>query len=114
MGIQGRPNRQVVPLPSVELDSADRWWIPRPETLAWRTWDEEIILYDERADETHHFDIATAAVFEALVAKPASLRELVRMLADRLQVRADDELASMVCQIVRMLDEKHLLCVTST
>jgi PqqD family protein of HPr-rel-A system len=97
-----------------EFDRDDQWWVPRADALAWRTWDDEIVLYDDRSDETHHFDAATAAVFETLVAKPASMHELTTMLADRLQVRVDGELASMVREIVLILHAKHIISVTST
>jgi len=107
-------NRQILPLPPAGFDVVDRWWVPCTEALEWHTWDGEIVLYDERSDETHHFDVTTAAVFEMLAAKPASMRELATLLAEKLQVQADDELASMVCEIVRILHEKHIISVTST
>lgn len=91
----------------------DKWSIPCADALEWRSWDEEIVLYDERSDETHHFDIATAAVFETLAEKPTSVRELATVLADKLQVQADGELASMVAEIVRMLHEKRIIAVAS-
>ena len=97
-----------------EFDRDDQWWVPDAKALAWRTWDDEIVLYDDRSDETHHFNVATAAVFETLAAEPASLRELAAMLADRLQVRADDELIGMVCEIVQILQEKHIVSVVDT
>ena len=70
------------------------------------------MLYDERFDETHHFDIATACAFEALAAKPASVRELAAVLADKLQVQADAEMMGMVAEIVRMLHEKRIIALT--
>jgi len=98
-------------LRSADSDNEDQWWVPRADTLAWRTWDEEIVLFDDRSDETHHFDIATAAVFEMLVAKPASMRDVAAMLADRLQVQTDGELVGMVHEIVRILHDKHIISI---
>jgi PqqD family protein of HPr-rel-A system len=94
------------------FDSDDQWWIPDADALAWRSWDDEIVLYDDRSDETHHFNVATAAVFETLAVRPASTQELATMLAERLEVRVDDELVAMVCEIVRILREKHIISVT--
>ena len=91
----------------------DKWSIPCPDALEWRSWDEEIALYDERSDEIHYFDVATAAVFETLAVKPASMPELATVLADKLEVQVDGELARMVAEIVRMLHEKQIIAVTS-
>jgi PqqD family protein of HPr-rel-A system len=95
------------------FDVDDKWWIPCADALEWRSWDEEIVLYDDRSDETLHFDIATTAVFETLAAIPASVRELATVLADKLQVQADGELTRMVAQIIRMLHDKRIIAVTS-
>ena len=95
----------------VAFDVDGNWWVPRADALEWRSWDEEVVLYDERSDEIHHFDLATAAVFETLAARPASMRELATVLADKLQVQADGELALMLAEIVRMLREKRIISV---
>lgn len=96
---------------SAAFDPDSTWRIACADALEWRSWDEEIILYDERSDETHHFDIATAGVFEALEEKPASVRDLAAVLADKLQVQPDGELVSMVTEIVRILHEKRIIAV---
>jgi len=98
-------------LQPVAFDIDGNWWVHRADALEWRSWDEEVVLYDERSDETHHFDVATAAVFETLAARPASMRELAAVLADKLQVQADAELARMVAEIVRVLHEKRIISV---
>jgi len=52
-----------------------------------------------------------AAVFEALSASPCTADELAAILAERLQVQADAELAGAVGEIVRMLREKCIAAI---
>ena len=91
----------------------EQWWVPDPNALEWRSWDGEVVLYDERSGEILYFDPETSAIFEMLTTAPTSLHDLTTELADELQVQADGELEGMVATIVRMLHGKHIVAVTS-
>jgi PqqD family protein of HPr-rel-A system len=85
------------------------WTVEAPQELAWRSWDGEIVLYDDRTGDIHHFDVASAAIFERILLEPRSLPDLIVSTADRLQVVADDELEDMVREILRVLGEKRVV-----
>ena len=84
------------------------WTVEAPEALAWRSWDGEIVLYDDRTGDIHHFDVASTAIFEGILSEPRALRDLISLTADRLQVVTDSELEGMVREILRVLSEKRL------
>jgi len=88
----------------------DRMWtIEAPQALAWRSWDGEILLYDDRTGDVHHLDVASAAIFESVLTGPRSLRDLVASTADRLEVVTDSELDGMVREILRVLSQKRVV-----
>jgi hypothetical protein len=88
----------------------DRMWtVEAPQAWAWRSWDGEVMAYDDRTGDVHHFDVASAAVFETVLTEPRSLRDLVASTADRLRVVIDSELEGMVREILRVLGEKRVV-----
>lgn len=87
----------------------DRMWtVEQPQQFAWRSWDDEVVLYDDRTGDTHYFDAASTVVFEQLLLGPQSLRELLCLMAQRLHVIADGELEAMVENILLILREKRV------
>jgi PqqD family protein of HPr-rel-A system len=42
--------------------------------LAWREWDDEIVLYDDTTGDTHHLDSLGTAVMLALLRHPEGMR----------------------------------------
>jgi PqqD family protein of HPr-rel-A system len=84
------------------------WTVEAAQALAWRSWEGEMVLYDDRTGDIHHFDVASAAIVERLLSGPRSLQELISLAADKLQVVADSELEAMVREILRVLGEKRV------
>jgi PqqD family protein of HPr-rel-A system len=78
------------------MTSEPCWRIIARETLAWRSWDGRIVLYDERTGDTHYFDALTAEIFEDLLETPRSGAALVAVVADRLDLPCDATLAESV------------------
>jgi hypothetical protein len=93
-------------IPARELDRV--WMVEASREFSWRRWDGEIVLYDDRTGDIHHFDVAGATIFEQLLSGPRPVRDLVSLTADRLRVVGDSELAGMVWEILMALREKHV------
>lgn len=79
------------------------WAIADPDELAWRSWEDGLVVYDARSDQTNRYDPITAEVFEELQAGPRRLDALAAAVAERLGVLADGELRAMVSEILRVL-----------
>jgi PqqD family protein of HPr-rel-A system len=42
------------------------WRVPPPGAVAWREWDGEAVLYDERTGATHRLGLAAAVVWRTI------------------------------------------------
>jgi hypothetical protein len=91
------------------LIAADsRWAIGDCTSLAWRVWDDGLVIYDARSDEIHRFDGVTGEVFDELVLEPRSFSELKAAVSERLAVVADAELEQLVAEILGLLHSKNI------
>jgi hypothetical protein len=91
------------------LIAADSHWIIADCTsLAWRAWDDGLVIYDARSDEIHRFDGVTGEVFDELLFGRRSFTELKAALSDRLAVVADAELEQLVAEILGLLRSKNI------
>jgi hypothetical protein len=84
------------------------WGIGDPDELSWRLWDDGLVIYDARSDQTNRFDPITAEVFDELRAGARRLSDLAPAVAERLGVLADDELKDMVTEILRILCAENI------
>jgi hypothetical protein len=84
------------------------WGIGDPEDLAWRQWDDGLVVYDARSDQINRFDPITGEVFDELQAEPRRLGDLVPAMAERLGVVADNELKDLVAEILRILCAENI------
>jgi PqqD family protein of HPr-rel-A system len=51
-----------------------RLWQVQAESLAYREWDAELVVFNERTGHTHHLGPLGRAVLVALLARPAGMR----------------------------------------
>ena len=49
------------------------WQLIRPQAIAWRQWDDELVVYDDVTGSTHHLSSLGADVLLALVEHPAGI-----------------------------------------
>jgi PqqD family protein of HPr-rel-A system len=79
------------------------WRIAAPAQLSWRSWEGEIVLYNDRSGNTHHLEAVAAEAFEALLAAPADQTELAGRVAASLEIPVDGELLDVIGSIVKRL-----------
>jgi hypothetical protein len=70
-----------------EVSSCRRWRLA--DGLVWRSWDGEVVVYDDRSGDTHRLAARTAIVFLALQS-PAAAED-----SDSLDAEILDGLASL-------------------
>ena len=89
----------------------DPLWRPlAPEALASRSWDDEILVYNDVTGNTHHLSVLGRAVMMSLLSHPSgiALTALVRGIADDAGTAADDELVEAVERTLAHLAELSL------
>ena len=74
------------------------WRAFAPDALASRSWDDELVVYNDVTGSTHHLDVLGRAVMQQLLSHPSGIAvsALVRGIADDAGTAADDELADAV------------------
>ena len=82
----------------------DSWRPVAPHLLAWRRWEDDVVLYNDATGSTHQLGPLGAEVMLALLRNPAGidLAELVRDMASRIE--APDE-AQLSAEVKRALDD---------
>ena len=80
------------------------------DALASRTWDDELVVYNEVTGSTHHLSVLGRAVMTTLLSHPSGIAAsaLVRGIADDAGTAADDELADAVLRTLAHLAELRL------
>jgi PqqD family protein of HPr-rel-A system len=85
------------------------WRIAGPQQISWRSWDGEIVLYNDRSGNTHHLEAVAAEAFEALLSAPADRTELARRVATSLEIPVNSELLDVIGSIVQRLRKFDLI-----
>jgi PqqD family protein of HPr-rel-A system len=65
------------------------WQVVPGQSLAFREWDGEAVLYNDLSGNTHLLDGAAVDVLQALHPAPATAATLAAALADRFECEAD-------------------------
>ncbi|MGB9109157.1 MAG: HPr-rel-A system PqqD family peptide chaperone [Telluria sp.] len=76
------------------------WQVVPGQSLAFREWDGEAVLYNDLSGNTHLLDGAAIEVLEALRSAPATAATLAAILADRIECDADDELPTLIDELL--------------
>jgi PqqD family protein of HPr-rel-A system len=94
----------------------DPTWRPlTPEALASRTWDDELVVYNDATGSTHHLNVLGRAVMQKLLSHPSGIAvsALVRDIAGDAGTSADDELAEAVERTLADLAELRLAALAT-
>ena len=80
------------------MDREIRWRPSRPQTLCWREWDDEFVVFNEDTGSTHHLNALGGEVMLALLRHPdgIGLDALVQDVGSRFETAGDIELAAEV------------------
>ena len=60
------------------------WTLPEGVSLLWRSWDDEVIVYNVASQQTHLLDAFSAATLQEIEADPVTVEELGARLAETL------------------------------
>ena len=86
-----------------------RWKIRQGEALLWHTWDDdEFLVYDTRTGDTHLVNRVTSEVLR-LLQSPRALAELVRLLAEALEVEHTAPFEMNITNLLAHLDRIGLV-----
>jgi PqqD family protein of HPr-rel-A system len=75
----------------------------------WREWDGEIIAYNDRTGDTHHFADLSAWLFRFLTRAPASERAIVAAVADEVELPAAIDRDSVIARTLDLFTRLDLL-----
>lgn len=84
------------------------WSVPRG-ALHWRTWGDDIIVYNEASGDTHLLRPVDAAVLERLQQGPARIPQLVAHVVEALRIEESDELYFYVDDLLTKLENLALV-----
>jgi PqqD family protein of HPr-rel-A system len=66
------------------------WRVTPGQTLHWREWDDEVVLYNDLSGSTHLLDGAALDLLQTLLIRPADAGMLAVELADRFDAGGAD------------------------
>jgi PqqD family protein of HPr-rel-A system len=80
------------------MGEATVWRAYAPDALASRSWDDELVVYNDVTGSTHHLSVLGSAVMKTLLEHPSgiALGALVRVIADEAGTAGDRELRDAV------------------
>ena len=86
------------------------WRALSPSALAFREWDDEIVVYDDSTGSTHRLTAPAAQVLLALLRHPSGIvtDDLVSAIAPSTTIDGDGPVASQVGRVLAQLAELRL------
>ena len=83
------------------------WGLPDDVALLWKSWDEEVIVFNRASGQTHLLDALSAEVLRELEMRPRTVADLAALFADRYELDSE-ELGDRLTGICRRFDELGL------
>jgi PqqD family protein of HPr-rel-A system len=77
-------------------------------TLMWKSWGEDIVVYNFASGNTHLLTPIAAQVLKLIEARPRNCSEIARELSGAVTVSLDDEITQEVQNLLLSLDELGL------
>ena len=86
------------------------WRAVSPSTLAFREWDDDVVVYDDSTGSTHRLSAPAAQVLLALLRHPSGIvtDDLVSAIAPSTRIDSDVPVASQVGRVLAQLAELRL------
>lgn len=84
------------------------WRVVPGQSLVFREWDDEAVLYNDLSGSTHLLDAATLDLLHALRAGPADAAALAAHLADQFDA-GDDDLSALIDDMLASLAKFDLV-----
>lgn len=92
------------------MDDAGAWQLCSAGALAWRRWDDEIVLYNDVTGSTHELGMLGAEVMLALIDHPAGIgmADLVANVTAHVELPVDMSCSAEVSRVLDQLVELQL------
>ena len=95
---------------SAEIDEeAGAWRVNSAHALSWRSWDGEIVIYDDLSGDTLKLDVLMAEAFRHLHRGPATLAELTAYLAQSFDLEDDFRLTNWTARMIERFEKSGLI-----
>ena len=90
------------------------WHAATPHALAWRRFDDEVVIYNDSTGSTHQLGALAGEVMLSLLQHPSGIafNALVDNLLSRVDVAVDVDVAAEVQRALDDLSELHLAAPT--
>ena len=62
----------------------ERWCLPADVELLWRSWDDEVIVYNTASGQSHLLDALSGAVLKEIERRPGTVEQLAGRLTKEL------------------------------
>ena len=87
-----------------------QWRAATPQALAWRRFDDELVIYNDATGSTHQLGALAGEIMQSLIQNPSGmdLYALVRDLTARVELAGDLDVATEVQRALDDLSELHL------
>lgn len=85
------------------------WCAPGADSVEWRHWDDESVLYDCRSGQTHLLTTLASAALQLLARRDLEVHELARQLAETWDLPDTEEFAAQIGTLLRQLDDLGLV-----
>ena len=73
----------------MSLAGQEVWCLTRGVKLLWRSWDDEVVVYNVTSGQTHLLDAFSAAVLKEIEASPRTLEQLAGHFTESLDTDRD-------------------------
>ncbi|MFQ5958848.1 MAG: HPr-rel-A system PqqD family peptide chaperone [Alphaproteobacteria bacterium] len=94
--------------PDAQDDDGARWRLPEGVRLLWKTWGDEVVVFNTSSGQTHLLDPLSGAVLESIEASPMTVAQLTGRLAERFDLAPDADLARRAEAICSRFDDLGL------
>jgi PqqD family protein of HPr-rel-A system len=91
------------------MNNAPKWRTPPYFRLHWQSWEDESVIYNSTSGSTHLLDLVAAETLKILEKEPATVPELVEMVASSFKIDPNDELSRHLEKLVLELEKLELL-----
>ena len=89
--------------------AAGPWRINTAHGLSWRSWDGEMVIYDDLSGDTLKLEVLMAEAFRHLQRRPATLTELTANLAEVFELEDDTRLALWATRMIERFERAGLI-----
>ena len=89
--------------------AAGPWRINTAHALSWRSWDGEMVIYDDLSGDTLKLEVLMAEAFRHLQQAPATRAELTAYLAQTFELEDDTRMALWATRMIERFEKAGLI-----